>query len=91
MNTNIENCYRKENYCPYCNHHVDRAFIPGKEGAVPSVGDLSLCIRCADVSIFNKDLILEKFDPSTLSPAGEAHIREMQSAIKECQRRAMLK
>ena len=40
------------NKCPACDYKLDGASSPGREGAVPSEGDLSVCINCASLLEF---------------------------------------
>jgi hypothetical protein len=43
--------------CPHCGKSLDGATDP-TGGAVPSPGDLTLCVYCAGVSIFGEDMQL---------------------------------
>lgn len=49
--------------CPSCGHKIDAA-TSAYGDYEPAEGDISLCIRCANVSIFGNDLTLRR--PSML-------------------------
>ena len=78
----IDNEFRKSNNCPYCNHQVDRAFKPDEPGAIPVVGNLSICIRCAEVSEFDDEMKLIKFDLSRMAIDERLHIQTMIRSVK---------
>jgi hypothetical protein len=41
-------------FCPYCNHKLDAASAgPNNPQAVPKPGDITICIGCANVLIFD--------------------------------------
>lgn len=44
--------------CPSCKKKLDAAF--SIKGRSPSEGDISICINCAEILVFGKDLILEE-------------------------------
>lgn len=49
----------KPTFCPSCGHKIDRtSSVHGDYG--PAEGDISLCIRCANVSIFDSELGLRR-------------------------------
>lgn len=75
------NDYRKENYCPYCNHHMDAACMPGDETAKPTPGALSVCIKCTKVSVFDDLMNIIPFDINTLDQEDHAHVIKMQYII----------
>jgi hypothetical protein len=81
MDSEPKNKYRKGNHCPYCNHYCDAATLPEDEEAAPYVGALSVCIECAKVSAFDKDMKLERFDMNTLDQDEHAFVTKMQYAI----------
>lgn len=76
-----KNKYRNQNYCPYCNHSTDAAFIPEDETQKPVPGNLNICIQCAKPSVFTEDMKLDKFDMTTLDKDDHAHIVKMQYTI----------
>jgi hypothetical protein len=48
-----------ENPCPFCGKRNDRASVVGFEG--PAVaGDVSICIGCGGIALFNEDLTSRK-------------------------------
>ncbi len=42
--------------CPFCGYAVDRT--DGIESKKPKAGDISLCLKCMEISLFGKDFIL---------------------------------
>lgn len=42
----------KEFPCAGCGYKIDSTTMPGDPTAVPEEGHLSLCVRCATISIF---------------------------------------
>lgn len=42
--------------CPNCDYKMDRASPAFEEEAVPQEGDLSICIKCGQLLVFNTDL-----------------------------------
>lgn len=52
-----------DNVCPHCRYQPDTAtevtaLVEDKPSPMPEPGDVSLCIECAEWSVFNKDLRL---------------------------------
>lgn len=72
------NNYRKPNNCPYCNAFVDAACRFENEEEKPEPDCLSVCINCAKVSIFDKDMKLQRFDMNTLDVEDHAYIVRIQ-------------
>lgn len=71
--------------CPYCGHEMDDAFGV-EDRKVPQVGDLSICIKCTGVMVFDSRLGLESIPDSVWNslPAGTTTtIRKAIAAIKE--------
>ncbi len=79
------NKYRKENYCLYCGYCLDAAMIPGDDTAVPTPNSLSVCIKCAKVSMFDDDMKLVPFDLNILHQEDHAHIIRMQYYVHGAQ------
>lgn len=52
-----------ETKCPNCGHVIDRATSAFGDHT-PREGDISICIRCAQVNIFNADCSIR---PATLT------------------------
>ena len=48
--------YNKNAKCPYCGNGADGADGEG----VPEEGCVAVCLRCANVSIYTKDLLLRR-------------------------------
>lgn len=46
--------------CPVCGKKLDAATSVEKEEAVPDPGDLSICLYCATVSVFDDNLKLKQ-------------------------------
>lgn len=47
--------------CPYCDHYLDAAFDP-KNTYTPTPGAISVCAYCVEVSEFDENMKLQKFD-----------------------------
>lgn len=54
----------KPQLCLKCGHVVDRASGPG--GRAPKDGDVTICVNCAHVMIFGRDLALRNPSPEEL-------------------------
>lgn len=51
-------------FCPWCHAFLDAAtVITDDENAIPVGGDVSICLYCARVSIYEDDLSLRKPTP----------------------------
>lgn len=50
----------RTNTCPHCGYETNGAT---GNGPSPSYGDVSICIRCQGVSIFDLGLVLRKLTP----------------------------
>jgi hypothetical protein len=48
-------------HCPFCGYQCDRT--DGLETPMPEPGDISLCLKCMEVSLFTDDFKLR--EPST--------------------------
>lgn len=64
--------------CPYCSHKVDSAINEFGETVLPKVGDITLCIRCGEVSEFDSEMNLIKFNVSTMNVEELMDIRHKQ-------------
>jgi hypothetical protein len=49
------------NVCPYCGYTTNCA--TGLDGHIPKELDISVCIKCFSIALFNKDLSLRKPEP----------------------------
>lgn len=67
--------------CPYCLHKVDSAINEFDETVLPSKGDITLCIKCGEVSEFNEEMNLIKFNVSQLDVEDLKDIRHKQFTI----------
>jgi hypothetical protein len=55
----------KKNKCPYCTYPCDRAsMVRGKEK--PRPGSLSFCLMCCELSEWDKNMKLQKFDINSI-------------------------
>ena len=77
----MDNGYRKTNFCPWCFHHVDAASNPDYPNQTPLPGDYSVCIECTEVSHFDDNMKLIKLDLDTLNPEDLKDITRMKLAI----------
>jgi hypothetical protein len=71
----------KKCHCPYCSHSVDSAINEFDETVLPVAGDITLCIKCGEVSEFDADMTLIKFNVSKLSAEDLYDIRHKQFTI----------
>jgi hypothetical protein len=46
--------------CPYCGYFFDRTAITKGLEQPPKEGDVSLCLKCCEIAIFNADLTVRK-------------------------------
>lgn len=49
-----------QSICPVCGKKLDAATHVEKEEAVPGPGDISICLYCATVSVFDDNLKLKQ-------------------------------
>ena len=47
-----------EQRCPFCGYRVDRTYV--LDTKQPKVGDISLCLKCMEVSLFGKGFVLRE-------------------------------
>ncbi len=73
--------YVGKNICPYCLHKTDSAINEFDESVKPSIGDITLCIKCGEVSEFDKKMKLIKFNISQLDVDELKDIRHKQYTI----------
>jgi hypothetical protein len=69
--------------CPYCSHKVESAINEFDEEVLPTVGDITLCIKCGEVSEFNEEMQLIKFNVSRMSIEDLLDIRRKQIYIAQ--------
>lgn len=73
--------YVNENNCPYCSHKTDSAVNEFDEDIKPSPGDITLCIICGEISEFDSEMQLIKFNISKLDKEQMYDIRLKQLTI----------
>jgi hypothetical protein len=72
--------------CPTCGYQMDAATYAGKGEHRPSPGDLAVCIRCAEVNVYQPDYTLRAAsldDLISLDPAGMQQITQAQRLIRQ--------
>ena len=53
-----------DTHCPWCHAFIDGATpTSGDESESPISGDITVCLYCAHVAIFNGDLTMRKLTP----------------------------
>jgi hypothetical protein len=67
--------------CPYCNRMVDSALNEFDQSVSPIVGDITLCIKCGEVSEFDSEMNLIKFNVSKMNSEDLMDIRYKQFII----------
>jgi hypothetical protein len=79
-----KNRVNDEAYCPKCNTQLNGASDPIGE-AVPKPGDLSVCIYCAELLVFNTDMTLRSLafkEMLELPDAVQANLQRFRAAIR---------
>lgn len=56
-------------YCPFCSKHVPNHENLTDEFLQPEEGDLSVCIKCGSICVFDEDLYLRKPTEEELAEA----------------------
>lgn len=57
-----------EQYCPNCNHKIDHTdTIDKTDTAIPKESDISICINCGKILIFDQDLIARDIGQNKLN------------------------
>ncbi len=76
-----------ESLCPYCGQRFDAATAadPNKSDAVPEPGDITVCIGCASILVFNKNLTVSVPGRREINVTEE--IRIAQRAVRMLDRR----
>lgn len=70
--------------CPYCGTQLDAATKLDR-AIMPKPGDISVCIKCAQVLVFADDLMLRKPKPDEIEITDE--IKLYQQAVRFLDRR----
>lgn len=71
VNININTTILGDDNCPHCGKVLDAVTHANNEKVSPSVGDVTICIGCANILEFAKDLKLQKLTPETWQSFGE--------------------
>ena len=64
-----------KNICPYCGYFSDRVAHP-TEDIKPNKGDISLCLKCGNISVFDDKFKLVKCNIDKLSLEEKEEITE---------------
>lgn len=73
----------KENQCLKCNYKMDAADDLDKQKKEPESGDVSICINCAHVMIFDDNLNFRELEASEEEEVyNHPHVVEVCAAIK---------
>jgi hypothetical protein len=67
--------------CPYCQRATDAAAHAGAQEARPAVGDISVCVYCATVSVFTAGYQLHALAAEELSGLPPAILRELRHVV----------
>ena len=80
-------------FCPFCGHTLDAATAgPMTPEATPGPGDVTLCVGCVNVLIFDDDLKARKPTPAELAEVMDyPEIRAGRLALFEAHRRGLLR
>lgn len=65
--------------CPYCNYRADQHEELENEDSSPEIGDISFCINCSSVSMFEKGG-LAKIIFDELNEKTKAEIKKIEDA-----------
>jgi hypothetical protein len=74
--------------CPFCGHRLNAAGDPTDDSAVPTSGDVTVCIKCAEVLFYDTDMTLRRPRPGEMilmlanDPAWAGDIVRMQQMIR---------
>lgn len=74
-----------ERRCPFCDYKLDVAASVYNKKNTPKPGDISICLSCASILIFNDDLTIRKPEPGEIEITPEIH--KIQQAIRSVDRR----
>lgn len=64
--------------CPKCGHLLDAATNPARKPLPPAAGSFSVCIECAAILRFQKDLTLEAAPADDLAAFGKTNPEQLQ-------------
>lgn len=71
-----------ESKCPTCAANLSAATTMDDPTAVPSVGDVSVCLYCGEVLEFTEDMSLKKIDIETLVEADFVQLSQIQRFVR---------
>ncbi len=75
----VKNCN-----CPYCDKHLDSASSLEDATLIPTAGDVSVCIGCAEVVVFAENGGLRK--PTSEESNEHSEDKDLQTALYSIQR-----
>ena len=75
-----------ESFCPACKHALDACLAP--QGYSPKEGDISVCIQCSEMLVFNENLSVHSlgdgvFDLILKEPQIYAQLMKMKQMVLE--------
>lgn len=70
-----------ESCCPACGRRADAATAVDGSGAMPSPGDVTVCIGCGDALTFGEGLVLEPLRWEGLDQETAAELMRAQNAV----------
>jgi hypothetical protein len=72
--------------CPVCGYETDAATNPLEDSKRPVAGDISICMKCGEIQIFNEDLTKRESTISDMLDLGECEwkiARTIQNKIRQ--------
>lgn len=72
--------------CPICGYEMDDATCPAESKVSPSTGDLSVCLNCGELLMFNDILVAKKLETVVfllLPVETQAEIQAISKAIRK--------
>jgi hypothetical protein len=60
--------------CVVCDHEMDMATCLQNEGAIPRPNDISICIRCGNLAIYDNDLHLRELTEDELDEVRSSEV-----------------
>lgn len=67
----------RKRYCPHCNHTLDAATNLEDENLKPRKDDLTICINCAEILQFDKNIRPVKLKGMTLDTIPQDTMNEL--------------
>lgn len=67
----------RKRFCPHCKHTLDAASNMKDENAKPRKGDFTVCINCAEILEFDKNLRPAKLKGLSLEGLGQSQFDEL--------------